>query len=151
MIKVEMPASLPKVNLLDKDGKVNPGDQVTVMGYPGVSPDEIILKSAQDPFNRNPQVVKVPVPTVTNGNVGRILGRGKTEEVESYFSFFGDAYQLTINATGAGNSGGPMFDDKGYVIGIYTSGRQDQSGTQISFAVPIKYGLELMGRTKVIK
>jgi len=151
MIKVEMPASLPKVTLLDKDGKVNPGDEVTVMGYPGISPDEIIRNAVQDPFNRNPQVVKVPVPTVTNGNVGRVLGRGRADNSNEYFSFAGDYYQLTINATGPGNSGGPMFDDKGNVIGIYSAGTQDQSGTKISFAVPIKYGLELMGLKQVLQ
>ncbi|HNJ96414.1 MAG TPA: trypsin-like serine protease, partial [Ferruginibacter sp.] len=62
---------------------------------------------------------------------------------------FGDSYQLTINATGAGNSGGPMFDDEGNVIGIYYAGKSDARGTQISFAIPIKYGMELMGIKKV--
>ena len=151
MIKVEMPSSLPKVTLLDKDGLVNPGDEVTVMGYPGVSPDEIIRNNVQDPFNRNPQIVKVPVPTVTTGNVGRILGRGRIDNTPDYFSAFGESYQLTINATGPGNSGGPMFDDHGNVVGIFTAGRQDQAGTLITFAVPIKYGMELMGLTKVIQ
>lgn len=151
MIKIEMPASLPKVTLLDKDGLVDPGDEVTVMGYPGISPDEVIRNTVQDPFNRNPQIVKVPVPTVTNGNVGRILGRGRTDNTNEYFSVFGDSYQLTINATGPGNSGGPMFDSKGNVFGIYSAGKRDQSGTVISFAVPIKYGLELMGLTKVLQ
>jgi S1-C subfamily serine protease len=60
------------------------------------------------------------------------------------FSGFGDSYQLTINATGGGNSGGPMFDDEGNVVGIYYASSTDPQGTRITFAVPIKYGLELM-------
>jgi S1-C subfamily serine protease len=54
----------------------------------------------------------------------------------------GDTYQLTINSTGGGNSGGPMFDDHGRVTGIYFAGKSGDA--QISFSVPIKYGLELM-------
>ena len=42
-----------------------------------------------------------------------------------------------------------MFDDEGNVIGLYYAGMSDARGTQISFAIPIKYGLELMGRKKV--
>ena len=61
----------------------------------------------------------------------------------------GDVYQLTVNTTGSGNSGGPVFNDKGQVIGLLTYGKSDQSGTQISFAVPIKYGRELMDITTI--
>ena len=43
-----------------------------------------------------------------------------------------------------------MFDDKGNVIGIFFAGRSE-GGTQISFAVPIKYGLELMKINKINK
>jgi S1-C subfamily serine protease len=57
---------------------------------------------------------------------------------------------LTINATGGGNSGGPLFDDKGRVIGIFFAGRT-MDNTTISFAVPIRYGLELMSINKVIR
>jgi S1-C subfamily serine protease len=58
----------------------------------------------------------------------------------------GDYYQLTINSTGPGNSGGPMYDDQGRVIGIYSAG-----SAKMSYAVPIKYAIELMGRQEVIK
>ena len=53
-------------------------------------------------------------------------------------------YQLTVNATAQGNSGGPVFDDQGLVIAIYTWGNQRLSG-----AVPIRYGIELMGVSPV--
>lgn len=54
----------------------------------------------------------------------------------------GDTYQLTINSTGGGNSGGPMFDGTGKVIGIYFAGKQTDA--QISFAVPIRFAMELL-------
>ena len=147
MIKVELPESLSKVNMKDNYDEVKPGQTVTVMGYPGVAPDQFIVRKSNDPFKPNSQFSSVPTPTVTTGNIGRIIPASSDKNLT--FSTFGDSYQLTINATGAGNSGGPMFDDEGNVIGIYYAGKSDPRGTQISFAIPIKYGLELMGRKKV--
>lgn len=147
MIKVELPESLSKVNMKDNYDDVKPGQTVTVMGYPGVAPDQFIVRKSNDPFKPNSQFSSVPTPTVTTGNIGRIIPASSDKNLT--FSTFGDSYQLTINATGAGNSGGPMFDDEGNVIGIYYAGKSDPRGTQISFAIPIKYGLELMGRKKV--
>ncbi len=73
-----------------------------------------------------------------------------SSSVSEYLSLIGDAYQLTVNATGPGNSGGPVFNDKGHVIGIFTSMRQQQ-GTTITFAVPITHGLDIMGIQKTIQ
>ena len=147
MIKVELPESLSKVVMKDNYEEVKPGQTVTVMGYPGVAPDQFIVRKSNDPFKPNSQFSSVPTPTVTTGNIGRIIPASSDKNLT--FSTFGDSYQLTINATGSGNSGGPMFDDEGNVIGIYYAGTSDARGTQISFAIPIKYGLELMGRKKV--
>ena len=55
-----------------------------------------------------------------------------------------DAIQLSINATGAGNSGGPVFNDKAHVIGLFTYKGRDSQGTQVTYAVPIKHGLSLL-------
>ena len=147
MIKVELPTSLSPVTMKDNYDAVKPGQTVTVMGYPGVAPDQYVVRKSNDPFNPKPQVTTIPTPTVTTGNIGRIVP-ASSDKTNTY-SGFGDSYQLTINATGAGNSGGPMFDDEGNVIGIYYAGRSDARGTQISFAIPIKYGMELMGIKKV--
>ena len=147
MIKVELPESLSKVMMKDNYDEVKPGQTVTVMGYPGVAPDMFIVRKSNDPFKPNSQFSSVPTPTVTTGNIGRIIPASSDKNLT--YSTFGDSYQLTINATGSGNSGGPMFDDEGNVIGIYYAGKSDPRGTQISFAIPIKYGLELMGRKKV--
>ena len=147
MIKVELPESLSKVNMKDNYDNVKPGQTVTVMGYPGVAPDQYVVRKSNDPFKPNSQFTTIPTPTVTTGNVGRIIPA--SSDNNHTYSSFGDSYQLTINATGSGNSGGPLFDDEGNVIGIYYAGTSDARGTQISFAIPIKYGLELMGRKKV--
>ncbi|MEO6732571.1 MAG: trypsin-like peptidase domain-containing protein [Ferruginibacter sp.] len=147
MIKVDLPESLSKVNMKDNYDNVKPGQTVTVMGYPGVAPDQYVVRKSNDPFKPNSQFTTIPTPTVTTGNVGRIIPA--SSDNNNTYSTFGDSYQLTINATGSGNSGGPLFDDEGNVIGIYYAGTSDARGTQISFAIPIKYGLELMGRKKV--
>ncbi|HEB62710.1 MAG TPA: trypsin-like serine protease, partial [Bacteroidetes bacterium] len=120
-----------------------------VMGYPAISPDEYIVKNSQDVFNRNPQMIKVPTVTVTNGNISKVIRKSDKINSNQYFSTIGDVYQLTINATGGGNSGGPMFDADGNVIGIFFAGIY-YNGTKISFAVPIKYGIELMGTKKIL-
>ena len=147
LLKVDIPAGLSAVTMKDNYDQIQPGQAVTVMGYPGVAPSETIVRKSNDPFKPNMQVTTVPTPTVTPGNIGRIIP-GSSDKTLNY-SAFGDSYQLTINATGPGNSGGPMFDDEGKVIGIYYAGSQDPKMGLISFAVPIKYGMELMGLKKV--
>ena len=149
LIKINAVQSLPKVTMLDNYGEVKPGQSVTVMGFPGIAPEQYVVRKSNDVFNGNNKVTTVPTTTVTTGNIGRIIPASSDKDLT--YSSFGDAYQLTINATGAGNSGGPMFDDKGNVIGIFFAGKADEQGTKISFAVPIKYGMELMGIRKINK
>jgi len=145
MIKVDIPQVLEAVTMHDNYSEIRTGDVVTVMGYPGASPGQLSQIASNDYFNRNPQLVTVPVPTLSQGNIGRLI-KGNTQTTSgNYFSIFGDSYQLTINSTGPGNSGGPLFDDQGRVTGIFNAG----NGV-ISYAVPIRYALELMGTSAVI-
>lgn len=148
MIKVAVPQKLPFVELLDNYDEIKSGQTVTVMGFPAVAPEMYVVRRSSDGLKPASEFNTVPVPTVTPGNVGRLI-RWSPESMNLY-STFGDCYQLTINATGMGNSGGPLFDNKGRAIGIFYSRSTDQGGTQITFAVPIKYGLELMGNKKVL-
>jgi serine protease Do len=152
LIRIDVLESLPPVQIGANDS-VTSGDQITVMGYPGISPDVIVAKDSLDKFSQERQIRTVPEPTVTTGNIGKVL-RGKanlvSDSVSAYMSEFGDVYQLTINAAGAGNSGGPVFNDKGRVIGIFTAGKYQQ-GTMITFATPIKHGLDIMNIQKVIE
>lgn len=142
LLKVDIPSPLGKVKMRDSYGKVQPGQTITVMGYPGIAPQQVAVRNSKDPFNPDYKASTIPTPTVTPGSVGRIIPASSMKDLK--FSGFGDSYQLTVNATGAGNSGGPLFDDEGYVIGIYYAGSTDPQGTRITFAVPIKYGLDLM-------
>ncbi len=150
MVKVDLPRPLRKVELFDNYETIKPGDQAVVLGYPGISPDVVAVTRSKDTFNPEMEAKVIPDPTVSVGNIGRII-RGQEGQGEAVISTFGEVYQLTINSTGGGNSGGPVFDEQGRVIAIYTSGRSRLGDATISFAVPIRYGMELMGVSKVIK
>ena len=102
-----------------------------------------VLKS-KDAFNRESQQRVIPDPTLSSGYIGKIIraADGAVNDATFAFTPTGDTYQLTINSTGAGNSGGPMFDNYGRVVGVYFAGRQMDA--YISFAVPIRYALELL-------
>jgi serine protease Do len=151
MIKIDLPSDLPAVTLKDANASIAPGQKIVTMGYPGISPSVIVATNSNDAFNRNMQINTVPDPTVTDGSIGKIIRGGDAIAKQNYFSFMGDYYQLTINATGSGNSGGPVFDKNGNVIGIFTAATWSGDATRISFAVPISFGMELMGNTKVIR
>ena len=150
MIKISLPESLSPVTMFDNYDKIKPGQSVTVMGYLGIAPQEFGARGSNDPFNRHVKITAIPTATVTTGSVGRIIPGAPAFSAKNItYGTFGDSYQVIINDTGSGNSGGPLFDDKGRVVGIYYAGVSDVNGTRISFAVPIKYGLELMDRKKV--
>lgn len=144
LIKIDTFSPVDKVEFNDNYDTIKPGDTQIVLGYPALSPPVMGVVRSQDVFNSNVKVREIPDPTVSVGNVGRILrGDDSTKGKDPTYSLFGDSYQLTINSTGGGNSGGPVFDDKGRVTGIYTAG-SNGPGPGISFAVPIRFGLELM-------
>jgi len=155
MIKIEVPGSLAPVKLKQTpDDDIAPGQKIVVMGYPGISPDVAVAKVSQDFANRRTQVLTVPDPTVTDGTIGKIIrGSNPTENtlVGGYYSMIGEYYQLTASETGAGNSGGPVFDKNGEVIGIFSASYTSQEGARITFAIPIKYGIELMSSQRVIR
>lgn len=144
LIKVDAPQVLTPLTMLDTYDQTRQGDQVVVMGYPGVSDEVITLIKSRDMFNREVQQRVLPEPTLSTGNIGKILRAADAEVRDGFMTFApgGDTYQLTINSTGGGNSGGPMFDAQGHVIGIYFAGKT--ADAQISFAVPIRYAMELL-------
>ncbi len=140
---LDVPKGIPE---LDIESVVKPGNAVTVLGYPSISEETVALIQSKDPLNSGNIAVKVPDPTVTGGWVGKIVKmnpetKSQTKTSNEYFASM-DSYQLTINATGQGNSGGPVFNDRGKVIGIFSYLRQ-KDGITISFAVPIEYGRKL--------
>ncbi len=155
MIKIDIPGTLAPVKLKQtSDDDIAPGQKIVIMGYPGISPEVAVAKISQDFANRQTQYLSVPDPTVTDGTIGKIIrGSNPTDNnlVGGYYSTIGEYYQLTASETGAGNSGGPVFDKNGDVIGIFSASYTSQEGARITFAIPIKYGIELMTSQRVIR
>jgi S1-C subfamily serine protease len=147
LIKVDSPGTLPKVEINDNYDTIQAGEQAVVLGYPAISAPVYGIVKSQDIFNTETHALEIPDPTVTVGNVGRVYRsqEGTSGVEKTTVSVIGDAYQLQINTTGAGNSGGPVFDDHGRVVAIFFAGLRDTQGTAVTFAVPIRYGQELMG------
>ena len=144
MIKINLPGGMNHVLMKDATNEISPGQRVLIMGYPGLSPDVMVGRASADAFNRTTQIFSVPSPTSTEGTIGRVISatnRTDDDFIEGYFSALGDYYQISGSSPGPGNSGGPVFNKEGHVIGIYTAGAY--TGT-MSFAVPIKYGMDLM-------
>lgn len=147
MVKIDIPRKLQKVDMFDNYEAINPGDGILVLGYPAASPVVVGAVQSKDVFRTAGEAKVIPDPTLSVGNIGRVI-RGQAGLNEATYSTFGDVYQLTVNSTGPGNSGGPVFDSRGRVIGIFTSGTTGD--TKITFAVPIRYGMELMGTQRVM-
>jgi len=143
LIKIDVPGQLTKVDLFDNYDSLKKGETVTIMGYPAASPAVYGVIASKDVFNQNQQLKIIPDPTVTTTNIGNII-RGSEDNDKSSdrrISTIGDVIQLATGSTGAGNSGGPVFDAEGRVIGIFFAGQQADA---ITYAVPIRYGKEFL-------
>ncbi len=140
MLKIDVPQRLDAVQIAP-GADVKAGTAITILGYPSISPTVAVTVKSEDPFNREAQRRSVPEPTVTDGVIGRVVAAETPAAADT--DAFGDSYQMTANAVGSGNSGGPVFDDRGRVIGIFYASRQAPDA-RVTFAVPIKYGVELM-------
>jgi S1-C subfamily serine protease len=147
LVKVDLPRPLKKLELNDNYNTIAQGDAISILGYPAVSPEMTGMVASKEALVPAIETRSIPDPTLSVGNIGRIL-RGKMGLNEAVVSSFGDTYQLTVNSTGAGNSGGPVFDEQGRVIGLFTY--SITTDARITFAVPIRYGIELMGTKPVM-
>jgi S1-C subfamily serine protease len=141
LVKVDVPGQLTKVELYDNYDTLKKGETVTIMGYPGASPRVYGVISSKDVFNQGTQVKIIPDPTVTTTNIGNIIRDSDENDKNKRVSVMGDVIQLATGSTGSGNSGGPVFDSNGRVIGIFFAG---DKANAITYAVPIRYGKEFL-------
>ena len=141
LVKVDVPGQLTKVELFDNYDSLKKGETVTILGYPAASPRVYGVIASKDVFNQGTQIKIIPDPTVTTTNIGNIIRDSNENDKNKRVSLMGDVIQLATGSTGAGNSGGPVFDSQGRVIGIFFAGDQTNA---ITYAVPIRYGKEFL-------
>ncbi len=120
VLKVDK-TNLPTVKLGDSNA-VQPGEKVFIIGYPDTGTSELFKTES------------MLEPTVTQGIISarRTLKNG-LETLQ------------TDAAINHGNSGGPVFNEKGEVIGIATFGAGPETGIEaIKFAMPINLAKEYL-------
>ena len=141
LVKIDVPGQLTKVELYDNYDTLKKGESVTILGYPAASPRVYGVIKSSDVFNPGMQVKIIPDPTVTATNIGNIIRDSDENAKNKRVSTMGDVIQLATGSTGSGNSGGPVFDSQGRVIGIFFAG---DKANAITYAVPIRYGKEFL-------
>jgi S1-C subfamily serine protease len=120
ILKVDQ-EGLPTVQLGD-ESTASTGDRLSVIGYPGLGIDQI--------FEQRNTVLE---PTLTTG----VVSARRTLET-------GIGAIQTDAAINSGNSGGPMFNDDGEVVGIATFGPTDLDIEQVGFGLPISVAKTFM-------
>ncbi len=145
MIQLSIPGNLTKVELLDNYDELKKGEGLVVMGYPGSAPKVYSEIRSQNFLNPETQYSVIPDPTVSTTSVGNIVrGKSTDDEEGRRFSEAGDSIRFAQSLTGPGNSGGPVFNMQGQVIGVLFAG----DGQQSTYAVPIRYGMKLFPSNK---
>ncbi|MCI0465395.1 MAG: S1C family serine protease, partial [Beijerinckiaceae bacterium] len=142
LIKVDTPQQLKKLDIADDDA-VTVGEPVIALGFPAVATPTVASSSTIEGGQYRTITDVVPQPFVSEGIVAVISPAVKTENGVTVGGAMGDLIQMSINSTGAGNSGGPVFNKAGKVIGLFTYGRS-KGGADTTEAVPIKYGRDLL-------
>jgi len=148
MVKINLPDAVPRAEMYDNYDTIKQGAPIVVIGYPlgaTLAPVAVRVQGKSGGLGPAEQAAFIPEPTVTSGIIGRVIKAGS--DPTNYYSSYGDTYQHTA-ATNPGNSGGPVFDQYGRIIAIHNAGVRSVQGA--NFAVPIKYGIDLMG-TKPVK
>lgn len=143
LIKIDSPQALTKVDIAPDGTQVKVGEPIIVLGYPGVSENTLAVVTSSEAGNIRNRVERVPEPTVSDGIVARLGSELRKEGNVQIAGDFGDAFQLTATG-GSGNSGGPVFNNEGKVIGIYTYSRGGSGNVRYTFGVPIKHGRDLL-------
>ncbi|MCL2826207.1 MAG: S1C family serine protease [Eggerthellaceae bacterium] len=118
IMKINGQNNLPTVTLGD-DSNLQTGDQIYAMGYPAAATVYGVVQAPQ----------AMQEPTLTQGIVS----------AKKQWSDGGSIIQMDA-AINAGNSGGPLFDANGNVVGVNTFGLLDANGNAVAgiyYAIPI--------------
>ncbi len=122
--------NLPTVTLGD-DTLLRTGDKVYAMGYPAVATLSEALNVSQ----------AIQEPTLTQGMIS-----AKKEMAGGWSILQTDA------AIHGGNSGGPLFNEAGEVIGVNTFGMLDAGGGMaagMNFAIPISVAMQFLNEINI--
>lgn len=149
LIKIESAVDLePLVLRKNAAAMVKPGNKVVLLGYPGISAQSYVVTKSQDVFQGAADITLIKDVSVNEGIVSKIVpGKTANSADERYVAIRGDSIEVNISSSGQGNSGGPLFDAEGQVIGIFAAGTGNNLGI-ITWAVPISYGLDLLDPTR---
>lgn len=127
VIRINKESYMNAVTTLGKDKKVNLGDTVFVIGSP---------------------VGYEYINTVTNGivsGVNRLVEVSVKSSGSSIFSNSSSDWVMEVIQTNAavnpGNSGGPLFNSNGEVIGVISMKLVENSIEGMGFAIPIDYAM----------
>jgi serine protease Do len=144
LIKIDSPQALTPIEIASSEDNLKVGERVIVLGYPGISTATLMETSSTERGQLRSRVEVIPEPTVTEGIISK-LGMELTQAGTSTLrGSLGDAFQLSINSTGGGNSGGPVFNSAGRAVGLFTYGGCILGDACVSHAVPIKHGRFLL-------
>ena len=128
ILKLEDPTNKRDPLLIRNSDGVNVGEEVIALGYPGVS-DKV---QDQDTINHDIDDV-----TVTKG----IISKRMRPSGRDY-----DAFQMDV-AINSGNSGGPLVDSEGYVVGVNTLG--NAADKNMNYAIVSKEVMDILEDEKV--
>jgi S1-C subfamily serine protease len=142
LVKIDAGSALPTVQIA-ADNAVHAGEQVVVLGYPGSTPETIEKKLSDEAGQFHEIMTSTPNLTVTTGDVSAVGKPPSDSGTSASVGEMGTVYELSDNSTGHGNSGGPVFNAQGQVIGLFTYGLQ-AAGATVSFAVPIHFARDLI-------
>lgn len=129
VLRIENPTTLRKPLKLKEPADSMVGNTVYALGYPYTSDyrDTVSSYSLKD-------------LTMTTGIVSRLLTNSKTGVRE---------VQIDAEIT-HGNSGGPLIDEKGNVIGVCANGDTFTSGEKAMYAVSMVEVLDMLKRNNVV-
>ena len=145
LISIDTPRRFTAVELARHDHRPAVGENITVIGYPAVPGAVPAAAGAGQP---DPRRMARAEPVVTEGTVASIGGPPPAQAAgpagAAIKNIPGDAYRLTVDATVPGQSGAPVFDSRGRVIGLFTDAADPGPGGRGGFAIPIRHGRDLL-------